>query len=955
MKKYILPGLLCVLLCGLVFLSGCHKTSVSAPAHLRVDALTLDLQWDAFSDAAYYTVSLAGPSETVEKQTSKNLYSLETLSAGDYKIKVKAVVTQEGGELTDSDWSEEIAFTREQESGLAFQLINHNTAFEVASIGTAQGNITVPDTYRGLPVIRVGDKAFYNRSALTGIVLGDNILEIGEQAFTNCSYLTSFTLPTHLRSIGDKAFQSCRALEGGVILSDSVTEIGEQVFEYCRRISVLQIGNGLREIPASAFGSCDMLTAVAIPDNVLSIGEGAFAKCYALASLQIGNGVREIGKEAFLQCRALENLELGESVTLIGESAFSGCTALVSVNMADHVEDIGANAFAGCSKLNEVRRLSAAVKRIQDGAFAGTAIWNNAANEVYVGQWFIGSRIADMRQGSVRAGTVGIADYAFRGCAAFPDILTLPNSVHTLGEGAFAGCTTLVNVVLGSGLKEVGRYAFYGCTGLTNALLCAYDAAADGFIGASTLERIGDNAFFGCSRLQSISIPESVTSIGSYAFRDSGIWTAAQDPLYAGVYADKWLVGATEIGFGYLIVKEGTVGISNYAFYGNQQLTGVIIDDSVRYIGRGAFYGCSNLSDAFLPKDLKVIEDYTFYRCVSLEMPDDPANLLPQSLTCIGRSAFYMCPLASPDDNNGNLEVVIPPSVKSIGDYAFYHCYGTAVRKDEAGNEMEVLYGMSTLHTGHGVETVGDHAFSGIVTLTTAYIGNHVKAIGEKAFYKCEKLESVRFGDALQTIGNKAFYACSSLSGVQLPDTVRLIGNYAFYRCTALASLTLGGATSIGDYAFCGCSALTGLYLPATLERIGAQAFRNCTGLGGITLHGGITAVGAHAFYGCKNATFYVEGTEPGVAWHTYWNSSYRPVLWGCTVTDGYVTGFTKAPGRVTYKNSTNHVAAPARAGYTFAGFATAPDTDTVLYAPDAFDTIPEGAVLYAVWVAVSV
>ena len=216
---------------------------------------------------------------------------------------------------------------------------------------------------------------------------------------------------------------------------------------------------------------------------------------------------------------------------------------------------------------------------------------------VYLNGWLLACKSGDMTGKVIEPGTFAIADYALAGCKGFADITILPDSVILIGEGAFSGCKTLTGLVIGSGVRRIGNKAFANCTSLSHAILGAYDPDADTLTGASALAYIGDSAFSGCGSLLTVSLPETVTGIGSFAFRNAGLWTSAKDTVYAG----NWLVGCKEDAAGDVTIADGTVGIANYAFYNCKFIGGVTIPDSVRSIGRGAFYNCRKLASATLP------------------------------------------------------------------------------------------------------------------------------------------------------------------------------------------------------------------------------------------------------------------------------------------------------------------------------------------------------------------
>ncbi len=942
MKKHVSFLLLCLSLAlGLtLLLSSCAGRAIATPGQVAVDQITLTLSWKPVGGAAYYTVEIDDGKEKTEKDSGKNEYSLERLAEGTYTIRVRAVAKDSEEGRSDSAWSKPLTFVREKETGLAFTLSAGGRSFLVSGVGSAEGEITVPTTYRGLPVTGIADRAFYNSGAVTYVHLGEGITSIGRQAFANCSYLTGVDLPSTLTEIGASAFQSCRAFSVPLRIPDGVREIGKQAFEYCRKLPSVTFGSSTAIIGEAAFDGCEALTSVTLPDSIRELGDSAFARCTALASVTIGSGLGTLPKDAFRECSALTAVTLGDSVTSIGESAFAACTSLGSIRLSGALTEIGDGAFSGCTSLSGVTGIGAALTGIGKNAFASTALYDGAGeNTVYVGGWFLGVKNGDMRGMTIADGTVGIADYALSGCEYFDDRLTLPDSLVYIGTGAFSNCKKLNAVIIGKGTKEIGDDAFLGCAALTNVILGSYDRSQSSGLGESSLETIGEYAFYSCSSLKLVEMPGSVRSIGKYSFRNSGIYENAKRDVYAG----NWLVDCKSDGaYGTVAVSEGTVGIADYAFYNCLGVTGIILPDTMRVIGRGAFYKCKLLSSVNLPAGITEIRDYTFYHCDSLVLPE-----FPEGLTRIGRSAFYKCRLV-PDGGEGEEHrLVIPDSVREIGAFAFYGCVYTYTDRATA---QQMTGGMDYLVIGSGVSVIGEQAFSGLSSLRGVTLGSSVTSIGDKAFYKCSALVAVDFDPALVSIGEKAFYRCSALEEIRLPATLETIGRYAFYKCTSVKVLELGGVREIGDAAFLGCTGLTELNLPESLTAIGKQAFRGCTGLSGVVLGTGITSVGAHAFYGCPNLTVFLAGEEIPAGFDERWNSSYRPVVLGVSVGEDGTVSFVRSANNPKHLNQSNVLTAPGKEGMTFAGWSTAPDASSAEYTPGNVKNAPDGTRLYAVY-----
>ena len=170
---------------------------------------------------------------------------------------------------------------------------------------------------------------------------------------------------------------------------------------------------------------------------------------------------------------------------------------------------------------------------------------------------------------------------------------------------------------------------------------------------------------------------------------------------------------------------------------------------------------------------------------------------------------------------------------------------------------------------------------------------------------------------------------------------------------TAITGITLPRDISeIQPYAFYGCTSVKELVLSSGLTSIGKQAFRNCSSLTSVVLGNNIETIGAHAFYDCTDLTIYLENTQAGENWHKYWNSAYRPAIWGCTLSEDkdYVVSFVKNSESIVNKNTSNTISAPSRKGYTFLGWHTSSSATTGAYTAETFIEVTDGRKLFAVW-----
>ena len=656
--------------------------------------------------------------------------------------------------------------------------------------------------------------------------------------------------------------------------------------------------------------------------------------------------VVSIAGRAFNASKTLTAVYVPSTVKDIGDSAFFGCNNLDRVSIQGGNLKIGAHAFASCRSLKRV-------------------VFNGAAAE--------------------------LGDYAFRGCSNIAIYYT--QNVTAIGECAFIGSGLSGELDL-RGVKNIKSSAFKGCE-ITSITL------------GKNLSAIEPSAFFNCDDFNEIKLSDENDE---YVYVDGCLIRRSDNTLVLGLAS--------------AIIPETVVSIGDYAFAYRKNLSEIAIPSSVTAIGSYAFANCENLKTIEVSQSVKSIQSCVFKNCVSLtkatwrtlvSVPDSVfencsalTDVKLSNVTKIGERAFSGC--------IGLKEIILPQSLTEIGEYAFNKTALASITLpqsiDKVGNGWfsDCKY-LETVNFDGKIKEIGNSAFIGCISLKNIEIPSSVVNIGDSAFSSCISLKDIEIPSSVVSIGNSAFNSCTSLKNIEIPSSVVSIGNFAFRGCSALSEVLFNeGLKTIGESAFRACKCLSSVQWPLSLEEIGAGAFAstsfpeiyvpksikqgskvfarsygtrsmlNSTGLDSLIdafIPNSIDTLEYAALkwshykpvimfdimdlFGLRDKdlftklTLYVADNEHiEDKWLDYFNMHKVNVIYGCELDMGGAVYSVTASADGIVAPRPDEINAPRKHGYTFGGWVTYDDSGNIdkTYTEKEILSLPKGITVYANWIA---
>ena len=562
-------------------------------------------------------------------------------------------------------------------------------------------------------------------------------------------------------------------------------------------------------------------------------------------SIEIEAGVTTIGEKLFEDFINLKSVSIGPDVYAINLQAFAGCTSLGSIFIPEGVTYISHSALICCTSLSIIQ--VDVDNPVYDSRYHCNAIIEKKTNKLLLG----------CKNSTVPNSVTSIGQAAFLGCTGLTSI-ELPSSVTWISYYAFSECSNLKSIAIPSSVNEISNAAFSLCKSLESIVIpdsvtrIGYEAFKKcvnlkSINIPSSLETIEKNTFEGCSHLTDVTIGTGVKTIEKSAFKEC---YALNSVNYAGTQQQWDAINLNMVGNGPLFGCKQKSGTINGKLGDNLYYTYDTYFDKVTISGSGDYFeflpspfqGDSAIRAVEFEAGVEIVGDYCFDHCRVL------SNLtLGPDITTIKEEAFA---------NTALSDLYIPDKVERIYGTAFMHCKSlAAITVSEDNEEFDSRENCNAIITRkynilvlgcrgtvipRNVESIGSQAFYDCTGLTSIQLPKLLYSIGTGAFDGCTGLTSVSFPDWVAIIGSNAFANCTHLESVRLPNNCDKIGNYAFYRCTSLTNIdfTKTRFKSIGEFAFTGCTGLTTLKLSSNVTKIGKSAFADCDSLTDIYFDG---------------------------------------------------------------------------------------------------------------------
>lgn len=700
----------------------------------------------------------------------------------------------------------------------------------------------------------IGNEVFWNNSGVRSFVIPGTVQTIGTNSFYGCTntstlrfkdgdgILTIDTKDTHSRKIDDMTVN--------ISSSEKREKYRDRKYDYfydCP-IKTLYLGRNLKY---------DYSNSISIYKRVIyknwdteTRASAPFANSTTLTNVTVGPKVTFVYDHLCDGCSDLSNVVLGSALQSINDYAFANCMKLLSITYPASLDSIGNYAFSGCKILSSTsfQESSDHELKIKDASFKDCV----ALSEVrFPGQLSL------------------LGDNTYQGCTALKDVVFSKNEQYqpalTIGSYTFAQCSLINTFFFPSRLTSVGNFAFTKCYRLTNltfedsneAIWLGSGAFYNNYNGKNDQESL----FYDCP-LTSLYMGRNIDYTSHYGrspfcnqhiltdvrFSQAGTVTYCKDDLLYNVnncasltlpesltsIGDKTFAGMSKLRS--IVIPNSVTAIDYSAFEDDTALESVRLSTSCPYLPKYMFSGCSGLKTITIPAVVNKMNDKMFTNCTSLTTVifDDAPEMIDMGY-------------GSSEENNG-LFRDCPIETLYLGRRLSYNT------DQPSRSPFYSIAELKNLTLGKYLKVVDKYMFSYCTGLENVYIPDNITSINMWGFRGCSALKSVRFSENLSQIRDYGFSECASLDNVTFPASMTSTSDNSFSNCSSLRNLDLGkNLLVIGPSAFENDSILSGVNIPETVYGLGVGAFKNCVSIPYVKIpKGALTTVSKESFKGCN-------------------------------------------------------------------------------------------------------
>lgn len=535
------------------------------------------------------------------------------------------------------------------------------------------------------------------------------------------------------------------------------------------------------------------ITTVVVEEGVTSIGARAFKYLENMTSVSLPSTVTSIGSYAFLGSTKLATITIPANVTTLGKGAFQGASGLESITLPNGLLYINELVFNGCNNLSSIT-IPSTVTTIGANAFQSCtslttvnipASVTNIGGAVFMYCDHLQAINVSADNPSYSSINGVFYDKAKTRLMQYPAASTatscvIPEGVTTVNAYAFYNSVNLTSISIPSTLTTLGTAAFSGCKNWEGSVVLP-----------NAMTSIPNDAFRGCEKLTSISLPSSLTTLGTSVFQDCKAWQGA------------------------ITIPSGVTNIVWNAFRGCSSLTAVTLGDNVTSIGDYAFYGCSQLTSINIPAGVTSIGGQAFANCpclTGLTISASNENYLTEDGVLFNKTktTLYIYPAGKTATG-----YTVPETVTTISSGGFS---GLSHLKD--------------LTLPEGLTTFGSRVFENATSLETVNIPVGITYLSERTFAGCTNLRHLTLPEGFTQISYYVFDG-SGLTSIDLPSTLERVDKYGFLGASKLETIDFSGTkvNAISGCVFDGCSSLRSIKFSPKTTFISYDSFRGCDNL----------------------------------------------------------------------------------------------------------------------------